>query len=251
MTNAIFETTPTISSGTLQDGTIANITESNFSRNARVSPSGLTLSIDFGAVTCSYLALHGLLFGSAGRGTSITSRVYDGATLIKEFQTNSGYSDIMFTFDLRTFSNLRITILGNFSDLTISYCAAGRSTIVPHKGAQPGRALDYLNFDQSVTGSRSISARPISQKLRTKASKVSLSLSNMPIEWAREDYKRVLDLYKETGIVSVIDFEDENHPTECWAGFELSSKAKTYNGTRRLVAINMSFNSSSNYGVYY
>ena len=73
----------------------------------------------------------------------------------------------------------------------------------------------------------------------------------MPVEWAREDYKRVLDLYKETGIVSVIDFEEEGYPTECWAGFDLMSRAKAYNGTRKLVAIKMNFNSSSNYGVYY
>lgn len=247
--NEIFETTPTLVSGSTTDD-VANITTSNFSQNITVS--GSIIEIEFGTATGSYLALHGLSFSDAPRGTPITVTASSSAGTIETFDINSGFSDVFFYFAESTYTNLTIRFDGSFGDLTISYAAAGMATVVPYGGAKPGQILPYLQNNYKTKANENSIGAPMSQRLRKVSTQVNINLNNMPIEWVRGDLKEVFDLFNKTQVVSMRDFESEDFPTEAWAGFQLKqTRASTYSGTRKLVSVPLSFRAASDSSGYY
>ncbi len=250
-TNDKYESTPTLTTGSTSDD-ISNITDSNFALNCTISPPGFQIVISFGSITASYIALHGLFFSDAQRGTTVSASVRDNGSNIKTFNTNSGFSDIFMYFDERSFSNLQIAFTGDFGDLTISYAAAGLSTVVPHGGLNPGQVLPYLQYNFKTKGQLNTNGQPIQQRRRKVPTSVNVNLPKVLASWVREDLKRVFDLYAQTGVVSMLDFESENYPTESWAGFNLKqTKATAFSGTRQLIPVSLSFSASPDYGVYY
>ena len=65
---------------------------------------------------------------------------------------------------------------------------------------------------------------------------------NMYKDWARTDLQEIFDLYNNTGVLSQLDYEEENRPEESCALFELSSsKVATHSQTTTLVDISLSF----------
>ena len=186
--------------------------------------------------------MHGLLFG--GDRVPVQTYIRDNGTYITGFSTDSGYGDIMFSFAERTFTNLQIEFVGGgefgFDDVIISYAAAGTSTAVPHGGLNPGQVLPYLQYNYKTKGSLNTNGQPIRQRRRKVPTTVSVSLPKVTAEWVRSDLKQVFDLFAQTGVVSMLDFESEDYPTESWAAFNLGqTKATAFDGTRTLIPVTL------------
>lgn len=236
----MFEGSFTLSGATVISGDVNNLGLPNFAQNLYTTGSPLTISC--GVVTASYVGVHGIrLLISTLSGTI---EILDNGVSIGQSATIDSESNVVFSFDERIFTDLQIRVTST-SNVVLSYIAAGDKTEVPYGGCKPGQVLPYLQYNYRTKSVVNASGFPTTQRLRKMAPSVTLGLNNMPIEWVRGDLQDVFDLYQETQVVSMLDFESENYPQESWAAFELSqSRAKTYNGTRALVDTSLTFKAS-------
>ena len=83
---------------------------------------------------------------------------------------------------------------------------------------------------------------PVKRVQETIAPKLSLTFRNMYKDWARTELQEIFALYNETGVLSQLDYEEENKPDESCALFELTSaKVSTHSQTTTLVDVSLAF----------
>ena len=112
--------------------------------------------------------------------------------------------------------------------------------------------MPYLQYNYQTKSIENGLGQPTQQRLRKIAQNVNIPLPNPRMSWIRGDLKRVYDLARQTRIVSMLDFESEDLPTESWAAFGLRpSNTSVFSGTRTLGVVNIQFRASATYNVYY
>ena len=139
-----------------------------------------------------------------------------------------------------TLNDLTVEITGTGTK-TISYMQAG---LVSHIawGTNAGQSLYYLGSNVTNRVTANDAGFPVKRVQETIAPKLSLTFRNMYKDWARTDLQEIFDLYNNTGVLSQLDYEEENRPEESCALFELSSsKVATHSQTTTLVDISLSF----------
>jgi hypothetical protein len=237
-----------LNQGSRVDGDVDNLGTSNFAERLTARNSTNLIQITLPNTAGTYLAIHGMDWGSYIGEVTIGLYISAGASdPYAEYTGFAPFSDLFLYFDDFTFAPtnpvLKIEYTSDTTEaLTISYIAAGRSTEVPYKGINPGQVLPYLQFGYATKEKLNTNGQPMLQRLRKIPQPVNVNFKNVDTSWARGDLQDVFGLYHSTQVVSMLDFESEDYPTESWAAFNLKqSRVTTFSGTRSLVPVSLQF----------
>ncbi len=233
-TNVIGANSISLESGSLNSGNLSNLQDPDFSRV--VSSSSSNFSFTFDSVSeCEYIALHGINV-QIGNVVTLT-----GTAFTRSFTITRPIKNLVVYIGVATTLNdLTVEITGTGTK-TISYMQAG---LVSHIawGTNAGQSLFYLGSNVTNRVAANAEGFPVKRVQETIAPKLSLTFRNMYKDWARTELQEIFTLYNETGVLSQLDYEEENRPDESCALFELSSsKVATHSQTTTLVDISLSF----------
>lgn len=232
--NVIGSNTPVLLAGVATTGTaLTNVLDPNFSN--LVSSVSPTFTFTVGEVVgCDYIGLHGCRL-PVGTVVTVSATDYsDSFTVI-----NKENSNIVFYTDNTTLDNIQISITGN-GVKTVSYMQAGRATVVPW-GTNAGQSLYYLGYNSTNRTSVGKFGVPVLRTQEKIAPKLRLTIKNVVKTWARDDLAQIFNLYQKYGVLSILDYEDDNNPSESVAGFNLENvSVKTHNDTLSLVDVSFS-----------
>ena len=233
-TNELILNTFTVTSGSVSDGNIGNARNSNFSKS--VSSTSTTFVFTVGACdNVDYIALHGV---KLAKDTIVTV----SGTGYSDTYTSTGFRNQNIVFYLPTrkdFTQLTISIAG-IGEKVVSFVQAGSAVEVPW-GTNSGQSLYYLGYNTKTRTSANENAGPSLRTQRKIAPKLKINIKNVLKSWARTDFQQILDLYENQGVLSLIDYQNDDRPDESVALFDLDSvNVKTHNATTSLVDI--SFN---------
>ena len=236
--NVITTNTLTVTGGSLSSGVIANLKDSNFAKN--VTSSSNTLTFTVGSVASSnYLALHGLSLPVG----SVVSVSATGFT--KSFTTTRNSKNLFFYNDTATSFGTTTVSITSVGTKTICYIAAGLYSYIAW-GVDAGQSLYYLGTTSNARASVTSRGMPTNRVQEESAPNVSIKIKNALKTWARTDLQQILEHYKTTGILSIIDYELDDLPDESVAGFDLAVSAPTaHNQTLKLVDITLSLRISA------
>lgn len=223
-----------LNSGSILSGALSNLQDPDFSRV--VSSSSSTFKFTVSSVgACQYVALHGLSL-QAGNTVTVT-----GTSFSKTFTLTRPIKNLVFyTPDAVTLGSLAVEITGSGTKV-ISYMQAGLASYIDW-GTNPGQGLYYLSNNLTNRVTSNGNGMPVKRVQEVVAPKLSFNFKNMYKAWARTDLQEINALYNETGILSELDYEEENQPDESCALFEMSNqKVATHSSTTTLVDVSFSF----------
>ena len=230
--NVISNNSISLDAGSVLSGALSNLQDSDFSRVVSSSSTTFKFTI-ISAGSCQYVALHGL---NLEAGNVVT--VY-GTSFNKTFTVTRPIKNLVFyTPTAVTLGSLSVEITGTGTKV-ISYMQAG---LVSHIawGTSSGQPLHYLGNNLTNQVTTNGDGMPVNRVQETKAPKLSLNFKNMYKTWARTDLQEINALYNETGILSQLDYEEENQPDESCALFELTNqKVSTHSSTTTLVDVSL------------
>lgn len=241
LTNVLLFTTPTISAG-VGVGDPADITSPDHSSNY-VSGSNSTMTVDFGQVlNATYVGISGHNLGDSIVGSgSIT--LQDGATVL--FTANFDRNKIvMFNFDLRSFTNLRIKLTANGGTASgngvfVSYVAAGANFEVPNSGEVAGYQLAQLTRPEMIRVASNSNAAPTALTRKRKSIPVTLSLPNMTTQFVGTTWQDFLDFSTQQPFF--INHSDATFATAILCSEPKYSAPRTHGSTRALQDISIKF----------
>lgn len=192
--NILLDTTPVVTSGA-SSGDASAITDPDHS-TLYVSGSNTLVQVDFGlAVNISYVGISGHNLGDSANNAG-TIRLQDGATVILEanFSRNK---IVMFNFDARTFTNLRLVLVADGGtvggNIFLSYVSAGVSFEVPNDGQVAGFKSANQTRPVDVRVSSNRSASPTAYVKQRKPLNITLALPNMLTSFIGGDWQSFLD----------------------------------------------------------
>jgi hypothetical protein len=231
--NVISNNSISLNTGRVLSGALSNLQDPDFSRI--VSSSSTTFKFTVSSVgSCQYVALHGLNL-AVGNVVTVT-----GTSFSKTFTVTRPIKNLVFyTPTAITLGSLSVEISGAGTKV-LSYMQAG---LVSHIswGTSSGQPLYYLGNNLTNRVTPNGDGMPVNRVQETNAPKLSLNFKNMYKAWARTDLQEINALYNETGILSQLDYEEENQPEESCALFELSGqKVSTHSSTTTLVDVSFS-----------
>jgi len=232
--NIIRNNTMTLNTGTISSGSLDNIRNPNFSKIAVSTSTTFKFTVN-SVGQCRYVALHGIQFPI---GAVVT---VDGTNFSKTFTMTRDVKNLVFYSETgETLGSLEIEIDGAGTKV-ISYMSAGSVTEIDW-GTNAGQSLYYLvnnKKNRTVTTSRGLPTERVQEEV---APRLRLTIPNVSKAWARGDLQNVFSHYDTVGIVSLLDYEEEDKPDESYALFELTSpNVKTHSQTTSLVDVSLSF----------
>ena len=231
--NSIKNNTPALIAGSISSGTLIDMLSPDFSKV--VSTASTTFTFTVGSVVgCEYIGLHGL---KLPQGSNIT---VSAAGYTDTFITvNATDRNVVFYVGDVSLDNLQVSITGNGTK-TISYMQAGSATVVPW-GTNAGQSLYYLGYNtKNRTGTNNMGA-PVIRTQETIAPKLKLNINNVTKTWARNDLKAIFNHYQSNGILSILDYENDDRFNESVAGFNLTGgDVKTHSQTLLLCDVSLS-----------
>jgi len=233
-TNIIADNAIALSMGSILSGSLANLQDPDFSRIVSSNSSTFRFTIsNVGA--CQYIALHGLNLPS-GATVTVTATSFS-----KSFILTRSVKNLVFYVSLPTTpGGLIVEIIGSGTK-TISYMQAGMASRIDW-GTSSGQSLYYLANNKANRVTTTGQGMPTRRVQEINAPKLKLNIKNAYKAWARSDLQEIHALYDETGVLSELDYEEENRPDESCALFEMSnSDVSTHSQTTTLVDISMSF----------
>lgn len=231
--NIVVNNTITLNAGTLTSGSLDNVKNSDFSK-VITSTSG-TFSFSFSNVgSAQYVGLHGLSL-PVGTNVSITATGFS-----KSFTTTRDTKNLVFYNDTpSTLGTLKVQFMG-VGTKTVSFIQAGLSTVIKW-GVNSGQSLYYLGKTSQERISVSQRGVPINRVKEEVSPTLQLTMNNMLKSWARTDFQDLLNHYDEAGVLSILDYEEDDLPDESVAGFDLKMLApKSHTSTKELVNISLS-----------
>ncbi len=230
--NAFFNSTQLIING--QTGAISQrLTNTDFSQ--KVSASSGTLSITVPAVGpfSEYVAIHGLYtpnFGSYRvRVLSDGVEVFNEVTQKNSIMATRSSSSTPWIIEVSEFSG----------EVSASYVAAGFATDVPNGGVRGGQLLPYHGLNIKTAFRINQLAQPTSVIYENTAPRVAFTIPDSMVDWITGDLQLMLSLYRQIGVVSILDFDDD--PTSCIAAFDMSCSIKSHPSTRALQAAQLQY----------
>jgi len=234
--NFLSNATFTLTTGTLVDGALIDLKDTNFSYN--LTTSGATTEITCGSTvaTCSFVAVHGLRYSAS----TCDVAVYDGTTLITSGTTRS--SNAVFKVS-RLFTNLKIRFTNYGGQVTTSYISAGESIVIPNSGVRGGQKLPYFGYNYKDTVGSNQFAQPTDRLRERTAPSISLSIPTPnKTAFVRNELFKIFDYYGSYGHVSILDYEDDGFCGESWCAFDLSTGDVSAHGATTLLApVKLSF----------
>lgn len=236
--NALIGVIPTIPSdaGLLQ--TPSNITDPDHSLTYTGGTTASDLIISFGARNnISYVAMSG---HNAALTTTGTVSILNGSTLIQSV-TISRNNNLMFTFDLQNFTDLRVkfTVSPNNQATTVSFIAAGTYLIIP-RGEQSGYSRQWLERQTTSQTSTNLLSAPTGVTQKRMALKGNLSIPNQTSDFIETQWQEFIDFsFEQPFFIKEIDDE----PQTSYICYNPKHKIKAHSMTRGLINASMQFNS--------
>lgn len=231
--NSLSSSGITLNTGTISSGALVNTQNADFSKV--LSSVSSTFKFTFDTVgDVQYIGLHGLLL-PVGAVVNIT-----GAGLSETFTTTRDHKNLVFYVgDAVTVGTLSIEIIGAGTK-TISYIQAGL-VAVNSWGASSGQSLYYLGKTSKDVVSVTSRGAPIKRISEESSPTLRINMNNVLKSWVRGEFQEVLNHYDDTGILSIIDYPEDNRPDESIAGFQLATLAPTaHNSTLLLMNVSLS-----------
>ena len=232
--NIISANSITLNTGAISSGALGNLQNPNFSK-VLSSVSNVFKFTVASVGTCSYVALHGISLPIGSVVTVVGSNFSQSHTVAKPIKNLVFYAGIAVALN-----SLAIQIIGAGTK-TISYMQAGLSTEIDW-GTNAGQTLHYLSHNRRSrvsTNSRGMPTRSVQEEVTPR---INVNNPNALKSWAKSDFKELLNHYDTTGIVSMLDYEEEQNPEESYALFDLTGgEVNTHSQTTTLVSVSMSF----------
>jgi len=231
--NAIANNTPSLVAGTVTSGTaLINVLNPDFSN--LVSSASSTFTFTVGAsVGCDYIGLHGCRLPVGTVVTVSAAGFTDSFTV-----TDKENPNIVFYTNNTSMDNIQVSLVGAGTK-TISYVQAGTATVVPW-GTNAGQSLYYLGYNSKNRTSVGSLGSPVLRTQNKVAPKLRLTIKNVLKAWARDDLKQIFNHYQTYGVLSILDYENDDKPDESVAGFNLDGvDVKTHSQTLELVDVSM------------
>ena len=231
--NTIESSTLALTAGTLSSGTLENMQDPDFSLLAASASATWTFTIA-AAGTIQYIGLHGLRL-PVDAVVTIT-----GTSFSKSFTIDRDIKNLVFYVETAVdVGTLTVSIAGAGSK-TISYIQAGLAATFSW-GVSSGQSLHYLGKTLQERTSLTSRGAPIVRVSEETSPKLGLSFQNLLKSWVRTEFQTLLDHYDQDGILSILDYPEDNAPDESVAGFDLNTTAPTVHGsTRTLVNLSLS-----------
>ena len=230
--------TTALIAGVISSGSLPNVLNPDFSKT--LSTTSATFEFEIESVgPCHYVALHGL---SLPIGTVVN---VTGTSFVKTFTVNRSIKNLMFHSNVAvTLGDLSIELVGSGTKV-ISYIQAGKATTIDW-GTNSGQKLHYFGYNNKsrvTTNSRGVPTRHLNEEVSPT---LRLSIKSALKSWVRGDLREVFEQYDQTGILSLIDYEDEGKPEESYALFDLKNGTPaTHSQTTTLLDISLSFRVSA------
>lgn len=231
--NAIRNNTASITTGTLTSGVPNDVLNPDFS--SVITSTSSTFAFTVGQVVgCDYIGLHGCRLPVGAVVTVSASGYSDSFTVIDKESSN-----IVFYTDDTSLDNIQVSVTGSGTK-TISYIQAGDATVVPW-GTDAGQSLYYLGYNSKNRTSVNSLGAPVIRTQKRVAPKLKLNIKNVSKTWARGDLQNMFDHYQQHGVLSILDYEDQDKQNESVAGFNLDSvSVKTHSDTLSLCNVSFS-----------
>ena len=189
--NQLLGVTPTIDSDPGVGEVPANLTNPDHSLTYTSGTTTSGFIISFGAQNnISYVAISGHNAALTADGTVL---IYNGATLVQSV-TISRNHNLMFTFDLTNFTDLKIrfTVTPNNQATTVSYIAAGTYLAVP-RGEQAGYSRQWLKRHLVSQTSTNLLSAPTGNTQKRVALMGNLSIPNQTIDFIETNWQSFID----------------------------------------------------------
>lgn len=255
--NVVKSSELTLNTGSISSGSLANVQNSDFSSTLKSSSDTFKFTVS-NLGFFQYFAFHGLTL-PIGAVFSIT-----GSGLSKSYTVTRDIKNIVFYLDIQPFNDVYDTLevydtlkVFTFSPVsvaiqvtgagekTISYIQAGLTSSIDW-GTNAGQNLAYLSHnkrERARAGSRSL---PLKANQDITNQRITVKYPTATKAWARADFQEVLKHYNTDGIVSMIDYEDDNKPEESNCLFDLNGgDVNTHPQTLLLADVSMSFRVSA------
>jgi hypothetical protein len=236
--NQLLGVTPTIPIDARPGEVPANITNPDHSLTYTSGTASSGFTISFGAQNnISYVAISG--HDSALTNTSIVS-IFNGATQIQAVSVSRNHN-LMFTFDLINFSDLRVTfsIVPNNQKTTVSYIAAGTYLVIP-KGEQAGYSRQWLKRHLVAETSTNLLSAPTGTTQKRVALSGNLSIPNQTLDFIETSWQTFVDFtFTQPFFIKEYDAE----PKSTYICYNPRHEATAHPLTRGLVNVSMQFNS--------
>ena len=236
--NITLNGTITLNIGAVLSGSIDNILNSDFSKTVSFTTGTFDFTINK-AGTIDYVGMHGLSLPS-------NSRIYlTGTGISEEYTIPWDCKNLVFYFPTpKVIDDLTIRVVGSGTKV-ISYIQAGLASKIEW-GVNSGQSLYYLGKNKKEKVSISSRGTPMARITEEVSPKLRISIKNTPKEWFRTDFREILEHYDTGGILSILDYEEENMPCESVAGFDLSATAPTaHSQTRSLLNVSLNLRVSA------
>ena len=234
-TNVLRGLTPTITDAGVNQ-TPSNITDPDHSLTYTSGVNASDFAVSFGAVeNISYVGISGHTLATLNLGTI---QLFDGELLV-DTVTLERNNNVMFTFDLMSFTDLKVKFLVSPSNaaITVSYICAGESMLIT-QGEQAGYKRGWLNrpLTQSTVGG--VNGAPVSTLSKRKALSMSISLPYTSVGLSRGFWQRFLDYAEKEPffVKEVIDL-----PESSYICYDQSPDFSAHSQTRVLDTFKMKF----------
>jgi hypothetical protein len=236
--NQLIGVTPTIVLDGAAGEVPANLTNPDHSFTYTSGTATDDFIISFGAqANISYVAISG---HNAALTNDGTVSIYDGVTLVQSV-TISRNHNLMFTFDLTTFTDLRVSfaITPNNQATTVSFIAAGTYLVVP-RGEQAGYSRQWLERHVTSQTSTNLLVGPTGVTQKRKALTGSLVIPNQTIDFIETQWQSFIDFsYDQPFFIK----EDDSKPESTYICYNPKHKITAHPLTRSLANASMQFNS--------
>ena len=236
--NQLIGVTPTIPTDPGVGEVPANITDPDHSLTYTSGTATTAFTVSFGAQNnISYVALSG---HNAALTADGTVSVYNGASLVQSV-TISRNHNLMFTFDLTNFSDLKVvfTITPNNQLTTITYIAAGTYLVVP-KGEQAGYSRQWLERHTTSSTSTNLLVGPTGVIQKRVPLSGNLSIPNQTIDFIETNWQTFVDFSFEQPFFIK---EDDAKQQSTYICYNPKHSVTAHPFTRGLVNASMQFTS--------
>jgi hypothetical protein len=189
--NQLIGVTPTVPIDAGVGEVPANITNPDHSLTYTSGTATSAFTVSFGAQSnISYVAISG--HNVALTNSSIIS-VFNGGVQLQTV-TIARNHNLMFTFDLTNFSDLRVTfsVIPNNQSTTVSYIAAGTYLVVP-RGEQAGYSRQWLKRHLVAQTSTNLLSAPTGITQKRIALNGTLSIPNQTIDFIETNWQTFVD----------------------------------------------------------
>lgn len=224
--------------GEIHSGNIYNLLLTDFSKIVRSSSSVFTFSVR-DLTSLDYIALHGL---NVPEGTIITV----SGTGFSKSATSYNYPKNFVVYIPETFAggDVTVTLTGEGSKV-ISYMQIGATAQISW-GTDSGQLFYYLGLTESTRISINDRGLPTNRSTETISPRFNLNIKNALRTWVETELQEIIIHHSDTGILSIIDYEDDEKYFHSAAGFELKTFApKSHSQTTSLLNVSISMRVSA------